>query len=146
MTFSDFNKPVIEYVTDPRTGIASEIKWVPNIAEIRIACVKAATRMVELAKPSIKFERKAYAPPVKMPSGTSYFEMFAKHGRPVGFFENPDDQWNHGRKVMPQAEAELKKSDLVAINKKIFERECNAAGVDPAKGVSPSLLNILNAG
>ncbi len=78
---------------------------------------------------------------------TNYFECFAAHGRPVGRFEKPDDQWNRGRKVMPTVKKEMDKADLMEANRKMYERECAAAGVDPAKGVSPSLLaTILNAG
>jgi len=29
---------VIEYVTDPRTGIARKSKWMPSVAEISDAC------------------------------------------------------------------------------------------------------------
>jgi hypothetical protein len=28
----------IEWVTDPRTGLASKLKWLPTVAEIREAC------------------------------------------------------------------------------------------------------------
>jgi len=31
-------------------------------------------------------------------------------------------------------------------NRRLFERECAAAGIDPARGVSPSLLKTLGCG
>lgn len=34
---SDYPQNVIHHVTDPRTGIAAKIKWLPNIAEIKTA-------------------------------------------------------------------------------------------------------------
>jgi hypothetical protein len=44
------------------------------------------------------------------------------------------------------AEAERHQAGLKAIeeaNRRVFERECAAAGIDPAAGVSPSLLRAL---
>lgn len=34
---------------------------------------------------------------------------------------------------------------IEAMNRRVFERECHAAGIDPANGVSPSLLKLLHA-
>lgn len=33
-----FPQEVVDYVTDPRTGVQSHIKWLPSIAEVRSAC------------------------------------------------------------------------------------------------------------
>jgi hypothetical protein len=49
-------------VTDPRTGLPSESKWLPNIAEVRDACVREAGRRARLAQPSIQERRLAYRP------------------------------------------------------------------------------------
>lgn len=35
LVLSEYSKHVVEFSTDPRTGIASKIKYVPNIAEIK---------------------------------------------------------------------------------------------------------------
>lgn len=35
---ADYPREVIEYVTDPRTGIARKSKWMPSVAEIADAC------------------------------------------------------------------------------------------------------------
>ena len=37
---SRYSKDVVTYVTDPRTGIAGECKWLPAVAEVKEACVK----------------------------------------------------------------------------------------------------------
>ena len=87
---------VVDYVTDPRTGIASDIKWIPNTAEIRSYCNQAAARMAMLAKPTVKFRPAKYEPPLKHASGTSYFEMFEKYGRPLGAFEPGNDRYGSG--------------------------------------------------
>lgn len=102
-TFEGFSRAAVDYVTDPRTGIASELKFLPSVAEVRECCVRAETRIALLAKPNFKFERHQYHPPVKREPGTSYFEMFEKHGRPIGRFEF----------------------------ERVFERVCADAGIDP---------------
>lgn len=53
-TFELYPQAVVDFVSDPRTGIASEIKWLPNIAEVREFCNSAAARMAVLAQPAIK--------------------------------------------------------------------------------------------
>jgi len=35
---ADYAREVIDYVTDPRTGIARKSKWMPSVAEIAEAC------------------------------------------------------------------------------------------------------------
>jgi hypothetical protein len=102
--FEGWSRAVVEYVTDPRTGIASELKWLPSVAEVRSACLAAETRLAALAKPDFKIQRHPYSPPLKLPAGTSYVEMVKKYGRPIGLFERPDDEWNRHRiPAMPSA-------------------------------------------
>lgn len=36
--FSDYPKDVVAYATDPRTGLVTVHKWLPNIAEVRKFC------------------------------------------------------------------------------------------------------------
>jgi hypothetical protein len=35
-----FPEHVVEYVTDPRTGIPSELEWLPSVAQVKQACIK----------------------------------------------------------------------------------------------------------
>lgn len=37
-TLAEFPAEVIEWVTDPRTGIPARSKWLPSVAEVREAC------------------------------------------------------------------------------------------------------------
>lgn len=62
-TLAEFERQVVDYVTDPRTGLPSDSKWLPNIAEVRDACVREAGRRARLAQPSIAERRLAYRPP-----------------------------------------------------------------------------------
>ena len=34
-------------------------------------------------------------------------------------------------------------ANITEANKRMFQRECKSAGIDPARGVSPSLLKLL---
>lgn len=132
-TLADFPRQVVDYVTDPRTGIPSESKFLPNVAEVRAACVREAERRRVLSQPKVIL-RRGYKPPVKAEPGTSYFEMFAKHGRPIGRFE---------RDPQGTAAPAMSAKEMERVNRAYFERECRDAGIDPAGGVSPSLLKTL---
>ncbi len=35
---NEYPPAIIDYVCDPRTGVANELKWLPTIAEISAAC------------------------------------------------------------------------------------------------------------
>jgi hypothetical protein len=93
---------VIERVTDPRTGIASDIKFLPNIAEIREACDRAAILIDKMAEP----KRRAipYVPPPVLPGQIDSNEFARRVAageikpRPIGRFEQQGDEWNGGRK------------------------------------------------
>ena len=65
-TLSEFPKEIIDRVTDPRTGIPAENKFLPNVAEVRAACDRETVRAREAAKPKFVFERQQYLPPVQM--------------------------------------------------------------------------------
>lgn len=37
-TLAEFDQDVVDFVTDPRTGLPSKLKWLPTVAEVREAC------------------------------------------------------------------------------------------------------------
>jgi len=135
-------------VTDPRTGLPSSSKFLPNVAEVRAACVTEAERLRLRSGPKIVFRREE--PPAKPPG-----DLFIAFDRPRYSEMNdllakqPDAgrrdrcgiwipyQWYDRRGVGPDEEARL------AASRKHFERECRDEGIDPARGVSPSLLKTL---
>ena len=39
---SDYSEEVIQHVTDPRTGIARKINWLPTVHEVDAACMDHA--------------------------------------------------------------------------------------------------------
>lgn len=133
-TLGDFPKSVVDYVTDPRTGLPSELKFLPNVAEVRDACARETARQDRLSRPV----RKA-APAEKIqgpPPGQDYFSMFEKYGRPIGRFEKPGD---YPARPRPEISAD----ERMAANRAYFERECVAAGLSPSSVASPSLLRLL---
>jgi len=59
-TLALYSKSVVDFVTDPRSGIPSEKEWLPNVAEVRTYCTRQAQREIDLAKPKMQ--------PLKRPS------------------------------------------------------------------------------
>ena len=57
-----YSKAVVDDVADPRTGIASHQKFLPNVFEVREFCTKTAERLALQAKPSIKPKSGRYEP------------------------------------------------------------------------------------
>ena len=55
-TLNEFPPAVIDFVTDPRTGLPSRLKWLPTVAEVREACevrfetAKNILRLKEMAE------------------------------------------------------------------------------------------------
>ena len=85
---AEWSPAVVDYVTDPRTGIASDLKWLPSVAEVRNACLRAQTRLDALAKPKVKFDRRPQVP-INLIPGQETYGMFLERGgvRPMGRFE-----------------------------------------------------------
>lgn len=47
-TLTRFSVSVVEYVTDPRTGIPSSCEWLPSVAEVKAACVARGDYLARL--------------------------------------------------------------------------------------------------
>lgn len=139
-TLSEFDRQVVDYVTDPRTGLPSESKWLPNIAEVRAACVHEAGRRTRLAQPSVKDRLAAYKPPPPRSP-----EEEAKAAASASAWLNRTDP----RAAALEASLPGRKPDATRqaqeLNQRIFERECHAAGIEPAAGVSPALFAQIQA-
>jgi len=83
-----YDPEIVEYVTDPKTGIQRRLKWPPAPAEVVEACEAEAIHREKIRKYS------KMPPPLPRLSGPKFsaeqsFEtMTAKHGRPFGPFED----------------------------------------------------------
>jgi hypothetical protein len=53
---------VVEYVTDPRTGIPSDAQWLPSVAEVKQACIKRLAYLDRLADFEKRFGNRSSAP------------------------------------------------------------------------------------
>ena len=133
---SEYPADIIRRVTDPRTGIASRSKWLPALAEIRDFCENEfapTRRMQEFEKRSAE-RRRALPPPDEDKSiRPTYDELKAKAG------ENWGLAFSTGDAKIKAALAE----HLMDANRRIYIHECEAEGIDPSLGVSPSLLKSL---
>lgn len=88
-TLSLYSKSVVDIVTDPRTGIPSESKWLPNVAEVREFCNRQAKRESDLAKPRVDLGRKQYYPPLKVqnlfvPEGFPRYDKMVERSKAEG--------------------------------------------------------------
>lgn len=133
---------VIEKVTDPRYGLPCKCQWLPTVKEVKDACESEmeseraevrSQRMAADAEAQIA-ARRAWEASRAKPRPTVE-EMKAKYGPNWGL--NSEDT---------EAARERRQKHLDSIakaNRVIFERECEAAGIDPARGVSPSLIKLM---
>jgi hypothetical protein len=87
--FEGYSRKVVDRAADPRTGIASQYKFLPAVAEVREFCDREAERQRIMAREPIR--KVSYSQPYKPEPGKSYIEMFEKYGRPIGPFEQEDD-------------------------------------------------------
>ena len=94
-----YSDDVVNYVTDPRTGIQRSSKWPPSIAEVVDACEQrksALDKQAEYDAWKAKVERsnelkQQYGRAEKPLGGITYKEFLERfpQGRPIGVFETP---------------------------------------------------------
>jgi hypothetical protein len=83
-----YDASVVAMVTSPLTGIQRKCKFPPTIAELVEECNAIRNDMAEASRVRHEPERRAVRvehPPMR--PGEDYDAMFAKYGRPIGFFE-----------------------------------------------------------
>lgn len=100
----NYSEDVILYVTSPHTGVQRTIKWPPSIAEVIEACSARERHLDIISRP----ERKVLPPPKEptpKPGRISWREhKLEKHGRSIGPFEKPGDEWNRKSRIEQAAE------------------------------------------
>lgn len=99
LNLEQYPPEIVEYVTDPVTGIQTRSKWPPSLAEVVEACRAELEHRQKVAKFSSLPPPAERLPKPRFSATDSYEAMFAKHGRPVGVFENVNDPWNTRRKA-----------------------------------------------
>jgi hypothetical protein len=91
----EYTRPVVDYVTDPRTGIPNTSEWPPNVFQTRKACEDAAAQMHRKTQLASEPKRVAVRvePPPLLPGQLTYYEFLMRcerdgvKARPVGAFE-----------------------------------------------------------
>lgn len=56
---AEYPQEIIDYVTDPRTGLPSNSQWLPSVFEVRKACNEHADWLSKLAQVKAMKERRA---------------------------------------------------------------------------------------
>lgn len=137
---STYPMSIVHRVIDPVTGLPGRTKWLPTIPEINEACEELAERERRIAQLDDQAERQIEARrawEASKSAAPSMDDLKAKYGPNWGL---------NAEGTEADRERRQKHLDSIAkANKTIFERECEAAGIDPAGGVSPSLRAMIEA-
>jgi hypothetical protein len=83
-----YDPQVVSIATSPLTGIQRKCKFPPSIAEVVEFCEETQAAIVATANArEITIARPERAARQPIDPDQSYEAMFAKYGRPIGFFE-----------------------------------------------------------
>ena len=110
---AEYPVDVIHAVCDPRYGIASKLKWLPTIAELKEACEIAMAPFYREAARQKRIADRAKHADIPRLNRPTYEELIAKHGKNFGIKQH--DEFGNWRKA--------KWSPMP------FEDMCAAAGV-----------------
>lgn len=147
-TLGDYARGIVEFATDPRTGIASKSRFLPSVSEVREFCDAELVRRDRLAR----FDGMKPVPRKEIPvrDGEITYDEFLKRAaamnlppRPIGNFEL-NGAVHGARESQSESEKQATLDDIAAANRRFFEGECRACGLAPSEQVaSPSLLRSL---
>ena len=88
IVLAEFDPQIVAIVTSPLTGIQRKSEFPPTIAKVVEECNRVAAELaaeeIRRREPKRIAERVSHSP---IPEGMDYDSMFAKYGRPIGFFE-----------------------------------------------------------
>lgn len=82
-----YDPEIVEYVTDPKTGIQRRSKWPPSPAEVIEACT-AEVNWRNRVTVNLGLQPLAKLPAPERTDDQNYTAMVKKHGRPFGVFES----------------------------------------------------------
>jgi hypothetical protein len=142
-TLGEYPRMVATKCCSPVHGVARETRFLPTVADIVAFCERETA---ELRRPVDRedhddkmrqeFTRRAEDEKfwkADRAARPSLDEIREKHGPNYGLKDDP----------RTPEQLRLSRETLERANRAAFERECTAAGVDPARGVSPSLIAVL---
>jgi hypothetical protein len=136
---SEYPPEIIRRATDPRHGIASQSKWLPTVAEVKEFCESefAPVRRQQERDRLAEMRARMLPPPIEDRSTRPTYEELKTRSGP---------NWGLSSAAETAEEIEQReqtKAKIEQANRITFERECAAAGIDPARGISPSLLKTI---
>lgn len=141
--FSEYDLGVVDYITDPRTGLPSRLNWLPTIKEIRDACdakaqVDRASDMRDMRTRQQLAERDAFeAEQRNRPQRPSYSELRGKHDGQNG------EPWGIQQERVDAERKEKLRAQLAESNERVRLSEYHRAGVEPLAGKENVSLSLL---
>lgn len=136
--FTAYDSEIVRYVVDPVTGLPGRSVWLPSLSEVKsaldIRAFELSKRAERLANEQrVLDERRKWAASRK--EKPTIADLQEKYGSNWGMSEHASSNSLKADRLANVSEA----------NRRTFEAECTAAGMDPHSPVSPSLAKIINA-
>lgn len=134
--FTAYHPDVVRYVVDPVTGLPGRSEWLPSLKKVKealderagyIARLQAAAERERVQLEERKREERERAPRPTLD------ELKQQYG----------ESWGLSVEANTEKLKETRRASMHDANRRTFIEECDAAGVDPNLGVSPSLLKLL---
>lgn len=127
---------IVHRITDPRTGLPSRLKFLPTVSEVREACEEEAQvearRIERQAQIDKQLEERRRFEEAQTAARPTLEELKAKHG----------DNWGIKHEDRLPDAKDARRENMQRINRRMHERECLDAGLDPA-GPSAALVKLL---
>ena len=139
-----YSPDVVQRVTDPRTGLASRLQWLPSVKEVRDACEELARRAasaarIERQREETLAERRRFEEAKQRPTMT---ELRQRYGARWGLSQADD------RSISEEEADRLRKERAQQVNHRILMDEYARAGVEPIEAapgilISPALVDLI---
>jgi hypothetical protein len=135
---STYPPEIVKRITDPRTGLAGRSKFLPTVSEIREECERIASAEAAAVERNLRIERQLAERKADDERRASQHrptleELKAKHGPNWGLSKPEEDSASRNRQL----------ERIQRANEKVFARECEQAGLDPAGWCSPTLVDLV---
>lgn len=138
--FTAYAPEVVLYVVDPVTGLPGRSEWLPSIAKVKEALDSRALH-IGMQRAREQREREQLAERERELAAAkakpTREQLLERHGANFGLTEASDASEQRRAKLLEQ---------IAKANRRLLKKECEAAGVDAALGVSPSLTALIKKG
>lgn len=134
--FTAYHPDVVRYVVDPVTGLPGRSEWLPSLKKVKEALderngfIARLQEAAEREREQIEARRREERERAPRPTLDKLKEQYG-------------ETWGLTVEANSEKLKETRCASMQDANRRTFIEECDAAGVDPALGVSPSLLKLL---